>query len=180
MATRVVVGRREYKSFAAAVRAEMGLTKEEYIKEYDVFKHRVRNYVQATGDKISAAKEFFFYKMQQSKHQRNLELLQQGKQPIPVKFSHLSTIISQTSAATRSRGIVSARDIELASAQIQYRFAAMAEHNLTAKDVMEKLKRGDLTPKQAKEEFDKISKMMKEYKTNQPDVYASDAIVGSP
>ena len=175
---KITVGRHEYTSYSKAVQQEFGLTKEEYTKQYDVFKHRVRNYVRATGDtKLSAAREFFFSLAYKRKLERNLELIQTGRKPLDIKKPHILMVLERQSS--RTGGELTERDKLIASEQIQYRFAAMAEKNGRAKEVMEKLKENKIAPKEAKDLFDKISDDMREYKDAKPDEYASDYINGS-
>ena len=68
--------RGKYVSYKKAVMLETGITAEEYTKQYDIYKHKVRNWNRATGnigtDKaLSPAETFYYYKKAQQRGYEN-------------------------------------------------------------------------------------------------------------
>lgn len=75
MANKIKYGGK-YISYKQAVMRETGMTSQQYTREYDVFKHRVRNWNIATGnigtDKaLSPAETFYYYKQAQQRGYSN-------------------------------------------------------------------------------------------------------------
>ncbi len=75
MANKIKYGGK-YISFKQAVMNETGMSAEQYTKEYDVYKHKVRNWNRATGNfgtehALSPSETFYYYKKAQVKGYQN-------------------------------------------------------------------------------------------------------------
>lgn len=87
-------------SYAKRTREITGLSKEQYTKEYDVFKIRVRNYNRATGSNLSASEQFYYYKKQMHYQLTHGATEQQAKATL---FDRLADISKTTAQAISKR-----------------------------------------------------------------------------
>ena len=75
MANKIKYGGK-YISYKQAIMRETGMSSQQYTREYDVFKHRVRNWNIATGNigtekALSPAETFYYFKMAQQRGYSN-------------------------------------------------------------------------------------------------------------
>lgn len=89
------------KSYRKEIIKLTGMTKEQYTKEYDVFKIRVRNYNRLTGANLSASEQFYYYK-KQIQTQLNKGLTEeQAKQTLYPRLRDLTSTSAKSVSAKK-------------------------------------------------------------------------------
>lgn len=84
------------KSYKKEIINITGMTKEQYTKEYDVFKIRVRNYNRLTGAKLSASEQFYYYKKQIQTQLNRGMTMEQAKQTLYPRLRDITRVSAQS------------------------------------------------------------------------------------
>lgn len=153
-------------SYSKAIKEITGWTQKEFETQKRLMRYRVGKFNLITGSNLSPIEQLYYRVKYEDRKQYYIT---QGKEPAPLNIIQQTIQDMKTGNVNLKIGSKSYNQaIEIGKEFILNRFENFGKSFPKAQEILEQLRNGDITPRQAKTELEELAEDMRELKQNSP------------